>query len=123
VHLNTLPVVEDIIHEEGHFLESRGFTYDGESIKRAVGRFFVSRTGGEARQSLAELMPRHAFRAGEESKTDHFMDPYMGKLYPDGSTELIAMGLQAFYQQPIQFAKADKEHFLVTLMAAKGKLR
>lgn len=49
--------------------------------------------------------------------TDLGLDPYVGKYYPDGTTEVISMGLEIF-QNPnsmLDFIERDYDHFLFTL--------
>ena len=47
----------------------------------------------------------------EKAWFDKFIDKYMGKFYKDGATEILSMGLQMFYTNPVALAKQDPEYF------------
>ncbi len=55
------------------------------------------------------------FYGGDErALPGNFFDPYVGKVYDEGYTEVIAMGLQ-FFDSPTgmrQLYERDREHFL-----------
>lgn len=56
------------------------------------------------------------YDADEEGFGDKFFSPYCGKRYKNnGSTEILTMGVQRLYEDPIGFAKDDPEYFQFTL--------
>ena len=46
----------------------------------------------------------------ELTKADNFIDVYMGKYYKDAS-EILSMGLQYFYSNPVELMTKDPEYF------------
>jgi hypothetical protein len=42
---------------------------------------------------------------------DKFISPYMGKICDSGSSEVLSMGLELMYRNPIYLAKNDPEMF------------
>lgn len=73
------------------------------------------------------------YRSNEHFLQDEFVNPYVGKVYPQKSTEVVSMGVE--YLTPNSevtverlreraeiFAEKDPEHFLVTMMAI-GRLK
>lgn len=77
---------KEIFHELGHLWE------DGnpEVLKAAV-EFRDSRKSSEGAQKL-----KNGFGSDERAYPGNFINPYMGKVNPDGSTEVISMGIQHF---------------------------
>jgi hypothetical protein len=112
-----------IIHEFGHVFEDNSLTFDGARLGEAMRGFRAARTHNEHAFLLRDLKPGFHYGPDEIATPDHFLDPYVGRIYPNGETELLSTGLQYLYQSPAKFASEDPEHFLVTILAAKGKLR
>jgi hypothetical protein len=101
VKLNPSADARVAIHELGHALEHS----DGYVAGRARD-FLNERTRGEEPEWLGDN-----YRETEVTKRDKFLDPYMGKIYPSGNTEIISMGLEQFWADPLKFAQADPEYF------------
>ena len=76
-------------------------------------------------------------RHGEDVIPDDFFNSYIGRIYgwekknneilkKQGSglrmygQEVLSMGLQAMYENPMKFYKDDKEHFLLTYAILRG---
>ncbi len=95
-----------IAHELGHHIEFR----DPAIRARAVA-FRDARTRGETEQPLKAITGNPHFRDDEVARPDRFISPYMGKQYRDGSTEIISMGLEYFFSDPVSLAKQDPEYF------------
>jgi len=111
-----------VIHEYGHYLEQNAKTTDGQRLSKPINAFLKARTAGEREVYLTDVGDGHMYGVTEMSKPDKFITPYTGKQYPRGATEVLSTGLQALYQRPVEFARSDQEHFLLTLLAAKGQL-
>lgn len=50
----------------------------------------------------------------EMTKVDKFSNPYMGKFYGDpstGATEILSMGMEMMYANPVALAQKDPEMF------------
>lgn len=65
---------------------------------------------------LSELTGNQGYKEHELSFKDHWLHPYMGKFYPPsggrvGATEILSMGLQFLYEDPIDLAQRDPEMF------------
>jgi len=101
VRLNGAARERTVIHELGHALEHS----DGYVAGRAR-MFLDERTRGEEPEWLGD-----DYREAEVTKRDKFLDPYMGKIYPSGNTEIISMGLEEFWADPLKFASEDPEYF------------
>jgi hypothetical protein len=93
------------IHEFGHALEAQSYT-----ISKNCHDFLQYRTDGEDLRPLSEVSDTYG--NDEMYKKDEFVDAYCGKIYPRGGvTELMSMGLQKLYEDPVKFAKEDTEYF------------
>ena len=63
------------------------------------------------------------FNYGNETAyPDHFVDPYVGKVYGDNSTEVMSMGMQYFKdaESMLRLYRKDKEHFYLIVGAIRG---
>lgn len=109
-----------VAHEIAHHLH--------ESIPGAAKRvegFFQRRTAEQSR----EWMPLPG-KMGYWSIPDNFFHPYVGRIYSrykDGvvhefyGNEILSMGVEALWQNPISFARKDPEHFDLTLGILHGE--
>lgn len=98
-----------IVHELGHWLEDKN-----KEIFDAVSEFLARRTAGEQPVQLSQF--QRGYGRGEVTKPDDFMSPYMGKIYNRRNgeryaSEIVSMGLQYFYEQPVEFARRDPDYF------------
>ena len=62
----------------------------------------------------------------EYTKKDKFYTRYVGKQYPGTvgqrqSHEVISMGMEELFTNPIRFLKADPGHFELTINAMRGQ--
>lgn len=101
---------EDLFHELGHSAEND--IPDHDNIK-----WVKSRATGK-QQPLTKLVPGAKYGADEKAYPDKFIDPYVGKIYEDGGTEVVSMGLQHFTSPKamLELWKTDKDHFRQTLI-------
>lgn len=95
-----------VVHEMGHWLESQN-----HKVAVTARTFLQNRTRGEEAKPLADVTKNSFYRPEETTKVDRFINPYMGKRYDDGGTEIISMGLEYIYKDPVIFRKADPEYF------------
>jgi hypothetical protein len=113
-----------IVHELGHWLES----VSPEMHKRA-GEFLKRRAGKELPKRLSVLTGNARYRDDELAVKDDFKDPYVGKYYglnlrdlaggKQGkvnwntmyASEVISMGVEYLYSDPVKFAKDDPDYF------------
>lgn len=94
-------------HEMAHFAEHR----DPEAGKLAED--WVNGRAKGAPMPLSQLTGNSNYRDDEKALPDNFVDPYAGKLYGNGITEVYSMGLQAFASGRMitDFYRRDPEHF------------
>lgn len=118
------------IHELGHSLEfiARDRLKAAPSLKANVHAqtvdFLNRRTKGEKAQSLRNLTGDNNYGKNEVAKPDKFSDPYTGKIYPQGTTEILSIGMERMWDNPAKFAKDDPDFFdftLTTLENAKAR--
>lgn len=98
-------------HEMAHHLE-----FADPAIAKVAVDWVKSRATGEE-QRLQELTGNPRYDRNEYAYPDHFVDPYVGKVYSDGTTEVLSMGLEAFSspERMIQLAAKDPDHFALVL--------
>ena len=90
-------------HEYGHLLER-------EKAARWKARKWVRARGNNKQTPLNEI----SFYSDKQlAYADKFIDPYVGKIYQSGSTEVLSMGMQQFTSDTsmMRFAKKDFDHF------------
>jgi len=114
IHLPDSTNVRTVVHELGHTIED-----SNPEIRKQARVFLYKRTEGEQAQSLKKLTGVN-YDADEVAKKDKFMNPYMGKIYDSGSTEIISMGLEELYANPVTFAKRDPEYFEFIIGVLQG---
>lgn len=115
-----------IVHEIGHAIE-----LGNPEMHNRVIEFLRYRAGGETPQFLRDLLPDRDYDPDEVAMPDRFLTPYTGKLYGwTGSwetsnlrsSEIVSMGLQHMYENPVKFAADDPEHFDFILGLIRGEL-
>ena len=102
------------VHEFGHWLEE-----NVPGLRDKVVRFLKERTEGEIRARLKD-----GYHANEWTKKDKFIDPYMGKVYEKFgktyATEVLSMGLEYLYDDPVRLARDDPGMFDFLLRLLRG---
>jgi hypothetical protein len=98
-------------HEMAHHLE-----FADPSIAKVAEEWVKSRATGP-QESLNKLTGSNRFDRSEKAYPDHFADPYVGKVYRSGITEVLSMGVEAFSspERMIQLAAKDPDHFALVL--------
>jgi hypothetical protein len=96
-----------LFHELAHFLEN-----DPIAMAAANG-FLIKRREDTKLHSLRSLTGNRGYRSGELAYKDQFMNPYIGKYYRDGATEVFSMGVQylASPKDAAMLATKDPEMF------------
>lgn len=120
IYMSAYSDTKTVVHEMGHVIESAD-----PLIHRMTMEFYQKRTQGEATEPLSAVTGNQYYKADEVTRKDKFIDPYMGKHYSDGgASEIISMGLQLFYEDPIKFARQDPEMFafIYAVLRVGGKL-
>jgi hypothetical protein len=103
-----------VVHEIGHVIEH---TVPG--VQEAATAFLKKRTAGETLVKLKDV-PANAGRGygdsevGRRFRSDAFpkeQQYYIGRDYGAAVTEVISMGLEKLYTDPVGFAAKDPEYF------------
>lgn len=98
-----------LYHEAGHHLE-----FENPELLKAAKQFIKERGGTNQPKKLNAIIGEKRYRDNEIAYHDHFIDPYVGKIYAS-ATEVISMGIEKF-SDPVKlrmFIKKDREHFLL----------
>ena len=108
--------VTDVAHEIMHWLEKKNETVLNNSLT-----FLEYRTQGEKPQKLKDLTKIN-FKDNEIAKPDKFFDAYCGKIYNSPATEIMSMGLQQIFKNPLEFAEKDKEYMSFVISNLRGEI-
>jgi len=114
--------VKTFVHELCHGIED-----SNPYVKKRCLEFLEHRCATEASVSLAILCPKQGYSVDEKTRKDNFFNPYCGKDYfgTDGkrnSTELLSMGAERLYYDPIGFRKQDQEYFNFVVDLLRGNI-
>jgi SPP1 gp7 family putative phage head morphogenesis protein len=107
--------VKVLVHELGHAVDHAHPSY----VQRAIA-YRETRTVGETWQRLRDITGNTSYRLDEVAKCDRFIDCYMGKNYGTRSTEILSMGLEYMYDDPVGFAQKDPTTFDFIFRLMKG---
>lgn len=120
-----VPVIEvrsdaealDVAHEIVHDIETRH-----PEIKKATRTFLMKRAKEGGTVTLSEI-------TGKPEDTDIVYldrwkelggDVYTGRFYPDGSTEILSMGIERLYENADLFSEKDPEFFEFVVRTLRG---
>ena len=110
------------VHEYGHVLEH---TLPG--VHEAAKAYLEHCVGTESLEGLKAKFPGSKFDSTEKGRKDGWEDYfgeqhayYTGKHYAHGSTEIVSMGLEALYNDPIGFAAKLPEFFRLIVGCLQG---
>jgi hypothetical protein len=104
-----------LVHEYGHHLDYQ----HGDSLG-TLSRAYAMQRVQEHGEKPAHL--GSGYEAQEIGSKNGFGSPYTGKYYDHHSSEVVSMGLQAMYDDPIGFYTRHRDHFRYTLAALHGFL-
>jgi hypothetical protein len=116
INMTTSVGTKAALHELGHALE-----HLSKDVQQKAIAFLDQRTAGESAHYLGD-----GYNRQEKAKFDKFVDPYMGKVYKDKNgdtyaTEIVSMGLQKMFEDPVVFAKQDPEYFEFMYNLLRGR--
>lgn len=77
-------------HELAHHMEA------DPVAKMAAGQFIRRRSEDGKSHSLRTLSGNRSYKSDERAYKGAFFNPYVGKIYKDGITEVFAMGIESF---------------------------
>ncbi len=126
IRISFLDTARTVVHELGHFIEEKI-----PGVSEAALDFLEYRTKGEPLIQLNQKFPYVGYKDWEKGRKDQFdkiFDEkrayYVGKHYNDGkATEIISMGLELLYTDPVGFATKDPEYFTFLVGILRGPLR
>ena len=103
------------IHEMIHALDHRN-----QHLLDASHKYLAKRATGHQMEPLTNYNPGYGML--ETTIADHFISPYMGRTpEPGGSTEIMTMGVQLMYENPVSFAEQDPDMFAFIYDQYRGK--
>jgi hypothetical protein len=105
-----------MLHEMGHVLEG---DLPGREIASRAFRDYREEQAGTSTFSMMRKYPGWGFNVIEWANTDSFdrfwgdnaYADYTGKRYVTNMTEVLSMGLEALYKDPVKLAQTDPEYF------------
>lgn len=125
---NVKPMV--VVHEYGHALEHQ-FPEIGAASRAFVGH----RTAGETPMLFSNVSPDVEWAKDDDMgrkddfekafgplSPDNLAPLYVGKIY-DNATEVLSMGLELMYENPLHFLKEDPEYFYFVVGIMTGKIK
>ncbi len=113
------------VHEIGHRLED---TLPNAQANAQLFRKMRIDRAGTPDIKMKDLCPGCGYRDDEVGNEDDWRAvfgnsaAYVGKSYEWGSTEVISMGVEALYDNPIGFARRDPEYFKFIVGTLRGIL-
>jgi hypothetical protein len=113
------------VHEFGHTLEEESW------VQGRVAAFREKRFDPAKDVPLSKAFPGYGFDKDEVGNPDDMhaafggdasLAAYAGKTYAGGHTELVSMGLEHLYRDPVRLAREDPEYFglVVGILQRKG---
>ena len=130
IHLPANENIQTAVHELGHMME-----HSLAGALEAEQQFWRHRVGQASPVKLREIAPASGYGEDEEGYEDGWRrffgdrarSAYAGKIYgtPEHyqGGEVLSMGLEALYRDPIKFAQADPEWCKFILGILDGSLR
>lgn len=107
VKLSPTSGIETVLHEIGHFLEHERLDLHAEIMT-----FYNRRTAKDAVQRLSVVTGNRGYGITEITKTDDFIDPYIGKIYnSEGASEVLTMWFTELMRNPTRLIEKDYEYF------------
>jgi hypothetical protein len=109
-----------VVHEWGHYVENERPVVLHACVEFMSRRYQQAVRSGIAQdydiKPLRDLTRIGSYEPHEVAFRDRFMDPYVGKLYDRGqATEVMSMGLEYLYRDPLRFRQYDPDHYYLTL--------
>lgn len=90
-------------HELAHHMEA------DPVAKATAGRFIRRRSVDGKQHSLKSMTGNAAYRSNEVALNGNFFDPYVGKVYRDGLTEVFSMGVETLSDPALLADRALKD--------------
>lgn len=116
-----------VVHEMGHRLE-----LVNPAVLAAAVAFLEERTKDEPLKRMKDVLPGCGYAPSEKGRKDSWekLFPgkpwkayYVGKVYPNKMTEVVSMGMELMYTNPMHFARQDPEYFKLISAIMDGTIR
>ena len=106
------------VHEIGHWYE-----LNLPGVKEKAINYWKSRTGNLGKDKVSE-MNTYGYNGMRASK-GKFKQEYNGKIYPNGvgeigATEIVSLGVEQMFRNPVAFAKSDPDYFAFVYDIMRG---
>jgi hypothetical protein len=100
-----------LFHELAHLLEQ------DPAAQQAAQGFLIKRRTSTTTKSLRKMTGNKGYRPTEEAYPDSFIDPYIGKYYERGETEVFSMGVESFSHPSLLALRIAKDPEMFALVA------
>lgn len=113
-----------VAHEMAHALEDQH-----PGIGKASREFLAHRVKDEPLTKMSVATGNKEYGDYEMGRKDDFEKTfgsnayYVGKQYQHGQTEILSMGVEKLYRDPITFAKSDPEYFKFVIGVLHGSIK
>lgn len=106
-------------HEMGHSVEF------GDSTAKIAAHGFLKKRRESGKLFKLRDLTGQGYRKDEVAYKDNFFDPYVGKYYKDGYTEVMSMGFECLSspEKAAILASKDKEHLALVMGYMTGDMR
>lgn len=107
-----------VLHEVAHRAEYRNPEVSQGNKEWVRARARAAGNSTTEPTPMTKLAPDSStYTKDEVALENHFVDPYVGKQYPDSATEVLSVGLEHFEspEKMLKLYKRDPEHFFLTL--------
>lgn len=98
-----------IVHEMGHWFE-----HNSDETQANIYSWMKYRTSGESLKKLDDIHPGIGYKQDEVTREDKFMNPYIGRDYGYGASEVASMGFEYMFRKAGEFYNRDPDHFMFT---------
>ena len=116
LHLGPGTSASTVMHEIAHWIDRAH-----PAVARANLKFLDRRTAGEVPQQLRKLTGNKGYGVDEVAKPDKFYHPYVGKIYSQGASEILSMGIEKLHENPGLFAVEDADYCEHVLKMLRGE--
>lgn len=96
-----------------HHLMGHAYEKSNPELNAAAREFINSKITSKGPEPLNTIGKTNQYKSSETAYRGKFAHPYVGKVYQDGTTEVLSMGLEFFTSAPAManLYERDPEHF------------
>ena len=127
INMSTGTSKSTVVHELGHILDQFCVVQKSKNDSTVMPTgtrskdYLKERAQGKPLVKLRKLYPLQGYAADEKVYQGAFPDDYTGKLYTGPrDSEVLSMGIQKLYEDPIAFATGDPHHFKFVVNTLRG---